>query len=305
MALNCISDICGFGKFTKVEPVNKGWSEDEKYYIEAEDKSKLLLRVSKPCEYERKKYEFEMMRRIFALDIPMNEPLDFGFCRGGKNVYSLFTWCEGEDSAEVLPVLAEEKQYRLGLNAGEILRKIHSSPAPESRGDWAIYFNRKIDARVRNYHACGLTFEGADKLIEYVESNRQLLNSRPQCLQHGDYHVGNIVISPSNELSIIDFNRLDYGDPWEEFNRMVWSAKVSPHFATGLLKGYFSGERSEEFFKLMAFYIAANTIGSLPWAVPFGQKEIDTMLEQAKDVLCWYDNMQNSIPSWYIGDILI
>ena len=32
----------------------------------------------------------------------------------------------------------------------------------------------------------------------------------------------------------------------------------------------------------------------------FGEKEIDVMLNQAKDVLLWYDNMKNPVPSWYI-----
>jgi len=30
-----------------------------------------------------------------------------------------------------------------------------------------------------------------------------------------------------------DFNRLDYGDPWEEFNRIVWCAGISKQFASG------------------------------------------------------------------------
>lgn len=51
--------------------------------------------------------------------------------------------------------------------------------------------------------------------------NYELLNGRTQSYQHGDYHVGNMIISPDNALSIIDFNRSDFGDPWEEFNRIV------------------------------------------------------------------------------------
>jgi|GEM_PF-4231484 len=59
-----------------------------------------------------------------------------------------------------------------------------------------------------------------------------------------------------------DFDRYDFGDPWEEFNRIVWSAAASPHFATGQLRGYFSDKPPQEFFKLLAFYIASNTISS-------------------------------------------
>jgi serine/threonine-protein kinase len=114
-----------------------------------------------------------------------------------------------------------------------------------------------------------------------------------------------MIISPDNTLSIIDFNRHDFGDPWEEFNRIVWSATVSPHFATGQLNGYFGGRPPIEFFKLLAFYISSNTLSSIYWAVPFGEKEITTMKNQARDVLSWFDNMNNPIPTWYLENFYV
>lgn len=35
------------------------------------------------------------------------------------------------------------------------------------------------------------------------------------------------------------------------------------------------------------------------WAIPFGEGKIETMCNQAKEVLSWYDNMKNPIPTWY------
>ena len=63
--------------------------------------------------------------------------------------------------------------------------------------------------------------------IEYINNNRHLLKDRANTFQHGDYHIGNMMINKSNELVVIDFDRDDYGDPWEEFNRLVWSIQVS------------------------------------------------------------------------------
>jgi len=82
-----------------------------------------------------------------------------------------------------------------------------------------------------------------------------------------------------------------------EFNRIVWSATTSAPFANGQLHGYFDGEPPMDFFKLLAFYIASNTLSSVYWAIPFGQDEIDTMAKQSQDVLEWYDNMKNPVPS--------
>ena len=105
--------------------------------------------------------------------------------------------------------------------------------------------------------------------MDYIENNRGLLKNRPQCFQHGDYHVGNMMMENGN-LTIIDFDRFDFGDPWEEFNRIVWCAQSSPTFATGQLDGYFKGKIPIDFFKLLAFYIATNTLSSIYWAIPFG-----------------------------------
>jgi serine/threonine-protein kinase len=108
-----------------------------------------------------------------------------------------------------------------------------------------------------------------------------------------------MMIDSTGRLTIIDFNRNDFGDPWEEFNRIVWCAQKSPLFASGMVNGYFDGNVPMEFWKLLALYISSNTLSSIYWAIPFGQAEIDTMLNQAKEVLEWFDNMQNPVPTWY------
>ena len=104
------------------------------------------------------------------------------------------------------------------------------------------------------------------EVITYIEENRYLLSNRPQCFQHGDYHIGNMMLEDGS-LIIIDFDRYDYGDPWEEFNRIVWCAKVSPIFASGLVNGYFDHKVPYEFWRLLALYISSNMLSSIPWAI--------------------------------------
>ncbi|MDR2569847.1 MAG: phosphotransferase, partial [Oscillospiraceae bacterium] len=164
--------------------------------------------------------------------------------------------------------------------------------------------NRKTDYKIQKYHECGLRFGGGNYLIDYIEKNRALLENRPQCFQHGDYHTGNMMLE-NDVLKIIDFDRYDFGDPWEEFNRIVFSAKVSPHFATGQLRGYFGGGPPAKFFDLLTFYISVNALAAIPWAIPFGQADVDIMVKQTQDILSWFDNMQNPVPSWYIKDFYI
>jgi len=216
----------------------------------------------------------------------------------------LQSWIDGEDLEVALPLLPETEQYTLGLQSGEILKKMHTIPAPETQEEWESHFNSKIDRIIEWYKGCGLNFNGDNFILDYIEKNRLLLKNRPQLFQHGDYHTGNMMLE-SGMLKIIDFDRYDFGDPWEEFNRTVFTAKISPHFTTGQLRGYFKGEPPDEFFKLLALYISVNTLAAIPWAIPYGQADVDIMMEQSQDVLSWFDNMQNTVPSWYLKDIYI
>lgn len=287
-------------KFISIEPITKGWSEDKKYCVIKEDGTKCLLRISPIERYETRKTMFSMLEKVSQLGIPMCKPLELGTCKEG--VYTLHSWIDGKDAEDVIPLLPKKQQYALGVKSGEILRKIHSIKAPANQEDWYTRFNRKVNTKIQKYKECPLHFEGDDKLMEYIENNRELLKNRPQCFQHGDYHIGNMM-TENDELVIIDFDRFDFGDGWEEFNRIVWCAQASPYFASGQLNGYFGGEPPIKFFKLLAFYIASNTLSSIYWAIPFGQSDVDTMMKQANDVLDWYDNMENCIPSWYLNYI--
>lgn len=94
--------------------VNKGWSEDKKYYIETTDGKMMLLRIAVITRFENKRAEFEIMKQIEVLDVPVSRPIDFGICDNGNSVYTLFTWCDGEDLEVVLPLLTESEQYKLG-----------------------------------------------------------------------------------------------------------------------------------------------------------------------------------------------
>ena len=164
-----------------------------------------------------------------------------------------------------------------------MLKKLHSIPAPEWIAPWEIRMNAKIDRIIRRYRECSLFLEGAEEMIACIETNRHLLKERPQTFQHGDYHIGNMMLK-DGRLIILDFERYDFGDPWEEFNRITWCAQAAPAFAAGMINGYFESDVPQEFWRLLILYISSNLLASLPWAIPFGEQEITTMRRQAKEI---------------------
>lgn len=105
-----------------------------------ENGTRYLLRVSDMAQHDAKQSEFNMMKQMATLGVPMCEPMEFGTCEEG--VYSVQSWIDGVDAEEVMTTLSDSEQYVYGLEAGRILRKIHSIPAPETQEDWEIRFNR-------------------------------------------------------------------------------------------------------------------------------------------------------------------
>ena len=278
--------------------IDKGWSGDQKYCVITADGQKYLLRISTIDRLERKRREYEKMSEVAQLGISMCMPVEFGTCDEGA--YSIQSWIDGVDAEETIMAMDADTQYRYGWDAGQILAKIHTIPAPIDAPSWENRFNAKIDRKIAMYENCELKYEnGGDAFLDYLACNRHLLKDRPQSYQHGDYHIGNMMVNNDGVLTIIDFDRDDFGDPWEEFNRIVWCAQAAPAFASGMVDGYFGGKVPMEFWKLLALYICSNTLSSLPWAIPFGEGEIQVMRKQATQVLEWYDGMKNVVPTWY------
>ena len=287
-----------YQKIVSRTPIDKGWSGDQKYCVKTEDGQKYLLRISSIDRFERKHRGYEKMQEVALLGIPMCFPIEFGTCEDG--VYSIQSWIDGVDAEEAMMALDASQQYRYGLDAGRILAKIHTIPAPADAPDWEARFNAKIDRKIAMYEACELKYEsGGEAFIDYLVNNRHLLHNRPQSYQHGDYHIGNMMVDHKGILTVIDFDRDDFGDPWEEFNRIVWCAQKAPYFASGMVDGYFDSNIPVEFWGLLALYICSNALSSLPWAIPFGEGEIKIMRDQAKQILSWYDNMNQVVPTWY------
>lgn len=284
--------------FAQKVPIDKGWSDDKKYCATDGQGNKYLLRISPKHQYDRKKSEFDMMNKVAALGVSMCKPLEFGLCDEG--VYSIQSWICGTDAEGAIPQTAFSGQYDYGFEAGRILKEIHTIAAPDGAEDWKSYYNGKIDRNIAMYEECPIKYENGETFINYINAHRHLLEERPSTYQHGDYHIGNMMIGNDDKLYIIDFNRNGFGDPWEDMKSIVWDAEISPYFASGRINGYFENDVPMKFWELLALYISVGAISSIPWALPYGDEQIEIFTNQAKSALSWYDNMKSVVPEWYI-----
>ena len=283
--------------YKHMEKIDKGWSNDQKYRINQESQS-YLLRVSSLKQQTRVQTMFEKMKRVHDLSIPICKPISYEIIE--DEIHAIYQYIEGKDLRDVLQSFSKEELYRLGYEAGEHLKKIHNIDKEKESDHWASRFNQKIDHKIKLYKESNLNVAKSELFIEYLNNHRHLLLNRPQSFHHGDYHIGNFMIDHNKNLIIIDFEKFDHGDPWEEFNRIVWSAQESPEFASGMIDGYFNCDVPEMFWKLLLLYISNNTISSLTWGYALGDEQYQVMLNQMQEILDWYDDLNQIIPTWYI-----
>lgn len=102
-------------------PIEKGWSCDKKYRVTDENGIKYFLRVTPREKSDSRNDMFKIQQKLAALNVPMCRPIETGNCDEG--VYILQTWIDGEDAEDVIPAFSADKQYALGIEAGQILKK--------------------------------------------------------------------------------------------------------------------------------------------------------------------------------------
>ncbi|HFR3977138.1 TPA: aminoglycoside phosphotransferase family protein [Streptococcus suis] len=280
------------------QPLTKGWSTDRKYKVQLEDGRLGLLRIAERPAYEAKRLEFQLVENLFGLGLPVAEPI--AFLVDEKLVYSLYEWMEGQDMKEVAYSLSDSDMYDLGCQSGQFLRTLHALPIDQSLRDWNNYYQAKIESKLAAYQAASHFYPNGQAMIDFVQANRHLLEGRPIAYHHGDFHTGNFLLGADGKLKILDFDRYDIGDPWEEFNRLIFTADLSPTFARGQVDAYFDVVIPEEFWRLLALYLTVNSLGALSWAEQVDPLQIPLMKEQADAVWTWYQGYSRLQPLWYL-----
>ena len=284
--------------WVSAEPVRKGWSDDRKYRVITGGGQTCLLRLSDAEKVDAKKKEYGIIQKYAGLGFPMSQPLDFGMTEDGSQVYMLLSWVEGTDLEEVLPAFPEEKQYRLGREAGTILR-IHS--LPPDPGDVPAFTKKEKKLRqLARYEQSAVRIKGDEAAVRFVRENIGLIWREPPVYQHGDFHPGNLIYTPEGKIGVIDFNRWEVGDPYEEFYKLEsFGRELSVPYCIGQIDAYFRDHIPDGFWETLAVYVAHASLYSVKWAEPFGQAEIDGMRRRYRTAVEDYDGFSSVIPKWY------
>ena len=287
-------------RFLSKEPVEKGWSSDKKYRVVTEAGEVCLLRVSDAAQFAEKKKEYEIIQKYASLGFPMSQPLAFGLCPEG--VVMLLSWLEGDDLESVLPALPEAEQYRLGREAGTILKKIHALPLDPADVPATTKREKKL-RQLAAYEESPVRIPGDEAAVQYVKEHIDRIWREPPVYQHGDFHPGNLIYLPNGSLGVIDFNRWEVGDPYEEFYKLEsFGREISVPYCAGQIDAYFDDAVPAGFWATLAVYVAHASLYSIKWAEPFGVREVQDMTRRCRAAFADYDGFRRDIPNWYKGE---
>lgn len=277
--------------------LDKGWSKDQKYEVIGANDEKLLLRISAIETYSEKEKQFQHLQQLAALGVNAPKPVAIGKL-DETSLYFVLTWIEGVEASLILPTLSQKEQYQLGRKAGEILTKIHQLPIIPPTATWSEFYVNKTRRKLARIESGYYAIPHQDELVRYINANMHRVVHRPWCWQHGDYHVGNMVIH-QGELGIIDFDKQSVSDPYDELKPFVWNVWVSPDFQVGLIHGYFQDAIPDDFFPILALYAADSLLSYFIWAATFDQKELETGYKLAHALLDWFQHFTITKPTWY------
>lgn len=297
-----IADLKGFADLIpiqKLEKIERGWSGDDKYIVYS-PKGKFLLRVSDISMLKRKAKEISVIELVSTLNV--NTPRFIELQMVEDMILMVLTFVEGEDAIHVIPTLPPATQYRLGYQTGRVLWQIHHLTHNLYQESDFLKMKEKILSRLNLYEK-SIYFTKKDLIpLQYIRDNIDVLKDMNVRLNHGDYHIGNMIIDESQNIGIIDFNRFDYEDAIKDFTSVLtFSKTASIPFTRGTLNGYYPDGIPKLFWKKVKIYLAYNAMYSILWAEPYGESEVNFMLARKEELYHEYDYFQKEKPDWVKG----
>ncbi|MEG0285217.1 MAG: GNAT family N-acetyltransferase [Vagococcus sp.] len=292
-------NIPNYYEWDSVDFMDLGWSSDKKYRVTKNNQA-FLIRLFPIELLNKKRKEFEFIKKC-------NELIDCSkaiTCSTASNkstqAYMMLSYIEGESLDIVLNSYTNQEQYQLGIEAGRILKIIHSIDLePTDNTELLSNLEAKKREQLDRFIKANYTLPHQEKVISFVSKHLNKIREQEVVYQHGDFHPGNMIIDDNQELYIIDFNRCDIGDPYEEFLKIaLFTVESSTFFSLGQIDGYFNHHIPDSFWELLKIYSLHSSLFSIVWAEGIGQKEVDGMIERYHRIYSDYNELKNLVPKW-------
>ncbi|PFA17759.1 MULTISPECIES: aminoglycoside phosphotransferase family protein [Bacillus cereus group] len=284
----------------KCTVISKGFSPDQKYKIELENRERYFIKVCDRVARERKQEEYEYMRRLELLEVPMPKLLHFVNLDSCNQCVQVFEWIDGEDGEDILGKLTEKEQYIAGKRAGQVLKTIHSVKVKSVEESWETLRWNKYERYLQALEEYETDFMDIQRVLTFVENHKHLLQDRPVVFLHDDFHPANLMLHRNEFRAVIDFARFDFGDPIHDFYKVpLFTVDTSVSFAVGQIHGYCDGEPPLHFWKLYALYAAMIFPADIVWTHRITPNLVEEMEIRLRRIVEEHNGFTAYIPNWY------
>lgn len=291
------SKIFYLKNFKRITEINKGFSSDKKYIVD----ELYLVRIFSKHEETRRKIEFTCIQELASYSSYVPKAFEFGCIPDLDSCYMVLEYLPGDDAESVLPQLTDEEQYAAGLLSGSELKKLHKFTAPLEIPSWYEVKKQKSDKYLEKLKGIPVAEDIKSLLEKYIKKNEHLMEGRPNTFLHDDFHPTNLVINKKSFSGIIDFQRMDWGDPLHDLTKLgFFSKRISVPFTRGVVDGYRQGGAlTNSFWELYSLYSAMHIVSALVWGMQMGQDQYDVLLKYSLDVLDDHVHFKRQMPKWY------
>lgn len=165
-------------------------------------------------------------------------------------------WVSGNTFCSAMPSLKNDEQKKRIKQIAESLREIHTENQTES----AVLFEADT---LKNFLQCRFINENTQELLSsYMLDKLPAIQKRHCTIVHGDFHIGNIILTENDGITFIDMDDIRYGDPYIDLvyaSNLICSADEYYTYYL-LINYYFANNIPTDFWPVVNFYSVIKAI---------------------------------------------
>ncbi|MEK4485885.1 aminoglycoside phosphotransferase family protein [Psychrobacillus sp. FSL H8-0484] len=288
-------DIPFLSKCTSFQLIEEGFSNDEKWCVD----QTYLLRFSPDMNITKLEKQAQLTNAVHAIDTHIPFVHDVGIYN--DRAYMILDYLNGENGDVALPMKSAEVQYEIGIQVGKTLKKMHSIQAPKEYPSWEETWRARIARQAPLFQDIVRRHPNYQNILPFIQDNLHLLKNRPSCVQHYDFHPGNILIHEDQFSGLIDMQKITYADPINEFYKMEYfNVQVSTPYSRGVVDGYHDKNPvPPSFWELHRLYAAIHIVSAEVWGHEGGINQKEKFQGYTRYTIDQFDDFKLDMPKWY------
>ena len=285
------------GPLHTVTPITKGFSFEKKFKLTSV-RGDFLARLAPIEAYAAKAKEFALVQQLYTNGVHCNQPIAIIQEAAAATVCTIYSYLTGVDAEEHISALPVATQYQIGVDAGQDLRRLNA--LSRTTHTWKARKWQKHERYVKRYYQQAFRLKNDEQILGFIETHYDPTEAAHDCLQHDDFHLGNIVLNGQQYGGILDFERHDWGDPLHEFVKLDWFTwPVSEAFALGQVEGYFGTRQLTDAQCLpITVYLAMSLLSTIVWTLELHPHTWPETEKQILSLLARYAYFDRIRPPW-------